>query len=333
MNRIITLDVAKAICIILVVIGHYVPDNSPVWYVMLHDVIYTFHMPLFMFASGYIYIATKKDITYGSFLWKKVKRLMLPYLVTSWLVITLKILAQGSLSVDAPVTMMSYIRTFYQPEAGAFLWFIWALWWMFVIVPLLTTKRARSLFFLVCLILHFIPIELPKEFCIAQCKNMLVYFMFGIFVFEHKWIHSFITTYKHAYVMLFVLLFGVFESLFVVKSMGGGNLLIVNAVLPYIGIFFVLEVSKMIATYAKVGIKNLLVLVASSSYMIYLFHTTFEGFAKAVFRKMPIDSDVWYIFLFEAFVVILIGVVAPIVLHLVVLKRWQLTRLLFGLGK
>lgn len=89
----------------------------------------------------------------------------------------------------------------------------------------------------------------------------------------------------------------------------------------------------MIATYAKVGIKNLLVLVASSSYMIYLFHTTFEGFAKAVFRKMPIDSDVWYIFLFEAFVVILIGVVAPIVLHLVVLKRWQLTRLLFGLGK
>ena len=54
MNRIISLDIAKAICIILVVVGHYVPDNSPEWYKLMHDVIYTFHMPLFMFASGYI---------------------------------------------------------------------------------------------------------------------------------------------------------------------------------------------------------------------------------------------------------------------------------------
>lgn len=56
MNRIIALDIAKAICIILVVMGHYVPDNSPAWYVLVHDVIYTFHMPLFMFVSGYVYI-------------------------------------------------------------------------------------------------------------------------------------------------------------------------------------------------------------------------------------------------------------------------------------
>lgn len=46
MNRIIFLDIAKAICIILVVVGHYMPDNSPMWYVMLNKVIYTFHMPL-----------------------------------------------------------------------------------------------------------------------------------------------------------------------------------------------------------------------------------------------------------------------------------------------
>lgn len=60
MNRIVFLDIAKAICIILVVVGHYMPDNSPMWYVMLNKVIYTFHMPLFMFVSGYVYIATKK---------------------------------------------------------------------------------------------------------------------------------------------------------------------------------------------------------------------------------------------------------------------------------
>lgn len=63
MNRIIALDIAKAICIILVVMGHYVPDNSPAWYVLVHDVIYTFHMPLFMFVSGYVCLSVAMFIS------------------------------------------------------------------------------------------------------------------------------------------------------------------------------------------------------------------------------------------------------------------------------
>lgn len=61
-------------------------------------------MPLFMFASGYVYIATKKDIGYGSFLIKKIKRLMIPYITTSIMVISIKMLMQGGLSVEDPVT-------------------------------------------------------------------------------------------------------------------------------------------------------------------------------------------------------------------------------------
>lgn len=143
MNRIIALDIAKAICIILVVMGHYVPDNSPAWYVLVHDVIYTFHMPLFMFVSGYVYIATKKRSTYGDFLLKKVRRLMVPYLTTSVMVIVIKLLTQGSMSVDNPVTIFSFVEMFYMPVAGYFLWFIWALWWMFVLVPLFRGKQKH----------------------------------------------------------------------------------------------------------------------------------------------------------------------------------------------
>lgn len=36
MNRIVFIDVAKAICIILVVIGHYIPDDAPSWYVTIN---------------------------------------------------------------------------------------------------------------------------------------------------------------------------------------------------------------------------------------------------------------------------------------------------------
>ena len=98
-QRIVFIDIAKAVCIILVVVGHYVPDNSPGWYVAIHDVIYTFHMPLFMFASGYVYIATRRDTGYGSFLMRKLRRLMVPYLSTSVIVITIKLLTQGGMGI------------------------------------------------------------------------------------------------------------------------------------------------------------------------------------------------------------------------------------------
>ncbi len=196
MQRIVFIDIAKAICIILVVIGHYVPENSPEWYVAMHDIIYTFHMPLFMFASGYVYIATKKDVGYGGFLMKKIRRLMVPYLVTSVVVITIKLMTQGSMSVDNPVTPVSYFRMFYLPEAGYFLWFIWALWWMFVIVPLFKTTTSRMLLFFVCLALHFVPLQLPSEFCLAQCKQMLVFFMFGVVAYEQKLLHGFVCDFK-----------------------------------------------------------------------------------------------------------------------------------------
>ena len=65
MNRLISIDIAKAICIILVVIGHYNPDNAPEWYHTINLFIYTFHMPLFMFASGYVYAATIGNLRGG----------------------------------------------------------------------------------------------------------------------------------------------------------------------------------------------------------------------------------------------------------------------------
>ena len=193
MQRFISFDIAKAICIILVVIGHYVPDYSPQWYVGVHDVIYTFHMPLFMFASGFIYMATKKNILYKDFLLKKVKRLMVPYLSVSAIVITIKLLTEGHAYVENPVTWMSYVKMLYLPEAGYFLWFIWALWWMFVISPMFKTKQIRLGLFVLAIVLHYIPNILPEIFCLSQFQGMLVYFMFGVICCDWKQQISFVS--------------------------------------------------------------------------------------------------------------------------------------------
>lgn len=97
-----------------------------------------------MYASGYIYIAFKKEEPYGQFIWKKERRLTVPYYSTSAIVITIKLLTQRGMYVENPVTALSYLKMFYLPEAGYFLWFIWALFLMFSIAPLFKTKMART---------------------------------------------------------------------------------------------------------------------------------------------------------------------------------------------
>ena len=220
MQRLVSFDIAKAICILLVVIGHYVPDYSPAWYVGVHDVIYTFHMPLFMFASGFIYMATKKEVPYKDFLWKKVKRLMVPYLSVSAIVITIKMLTEGHAYVENPVTVMSYVKMFYLPEAGYFLWFIWALWWMFVIVPLFKTKQMRLGLFAFAIILHYVPSVLPEMFCLRQFQGMLVFFMLGVVCCDWKAELSFV---KKVPTWGVLGVFGLAESMMLMNIRGGAN--------------------------------------------------------------------------------------------------------------
>lgn len=69
-----TIDIAKGIGIILMVIGH---SGCPKF---LHDFIYMFHMPLFFICSGYFYksLTTGKEVV--TFWGKRFKGLYLPYI-------------------------------------------------------------------------------------------------------------------------------------------------------------------------------------------------------------------------------------------------------------
>lgn len=320
-GRLLFLDIAKAICIVLVVVGHYVPDTSPRWWKELHDVIYYFHMPMFMYASGFIYnSATQKS--YGSFLWKKFKRLLVPYFVTSFVVITIKLLMQGVAFVENQVSLMSYIQVFYIPSAGAFLWFVWALWWMFVIIPLFQGKSKHLLLLIFSFCLLLMPFELTSVFCINALKNYLFYFMLGVVASDYRSIW-----YDKCPI------FGVFLFLFLVILKDLFGYYIPTVLLSMIGIFMVLQVSSFLCKYGSASLKNVMINLSLSSYCIYLFHTTFEGFAKAVVVKVPWlsngASDVGFVV--GAFLCIVSGVFVPIVVQKVILERFEWTKFLWGL--
>ncbi|HON53348.1 MAG TPA: acyltransferase family protein [Bacteroidales bacterium] len=70
-QRINWIDYAKVIGIYLVVLGHLpIPEQGSVY-------IYSFHMPLFFFISGFL--SKTNNITFRQFILKKIRTLIIPY--------------------------------------------------------------------------------------------------------------------------------------------------------------------------------------------------------------------------------------------------------------
>lgn len=165
---------------------------------------------------------------------------------------------------------------------------------------------------------------------------MIVFFMFGVFINENKYLNKIITQTNFHQTLITSLFFIAAEIYFLSFSPIYDNKLIYKAIsfiLPYLGILFIIEISKLICKYNTMDKNNLILKISASSYIIYLFHTTFEGFTKAMFAKLPLNEGNLYIFLIEACTVILAGIFGPILLHKYILKRWNITKFLFGLNK
>ncbi|WP_261379745.1 acyltransferase family protein [Bacillus licheniformis] len=96
-KRIEWIDVSKGVGIILVVLGH---TPTPDW---LKTFIFAFHMPLFFFLSGLVY--HDGNMTFTSFLLKKIKTLLLPYFIFSVLAYLFWVLVESILR--SPAVRMS----------------------------------------------------------------------------------------------------------------------------------------------------------------------------------------------------------------------------------
>ena len=322
-KRIAALDIARMVCIILVVIGHYDPSDAPLCYTNMLKVIYTFHMPVFLFISGYLYIITKKKESFTSFITKKIKRLAIPYFVTSAIIITIKLLTQGDARVDHPVTAMSYLRMFSLPEAGYFLWFIIALFVMFVVVYFFKSKTARLVLFGVTFIVSFLPSCGVDVMCLRQTQEMMVYFMTGVVIADNA-----PGLFKLGVVpTVAIMLFFICCEAYYVKNQDS---VIMYRLLAFLGITAIMPLCHNCEKNLPI-IARSCVMLAPSVYIIYLFHTTVLGFTKSAFGKISfisINTDTTFCLL--ATCAIVCGVLIPIILHHFIINRSKILKLLFG---
>ena len=141
-TRIEWIDMAKGYGIILVLIGHL---NIPI----ITPLIYTFHIPLFFFLSGYVFNA---DYGFKLFLLKKMHKIIIPYFFLSIPMIFANILFLhgGSFSLD---NIQTEISLFLIQERHTNMWFLSSLFVLNILIyPILKIPNTRTQLVVVFLI-------------------------------------------------------------------------------------------------------------------------------------------------------------------------------------
>lgn len=177
---------AKGIGIILVVVGHCsIPGGQPAFWSVSREIIYSFHMPLFFCISGWLYGLSGNLINtigdYWNFIGKKFNRLIVPYVSITILLLSAKYIAGSFFTLQHPITHDFYKYIILNPSGGfaTLLWFIYALFMIFLLYPIFKyLLRNEWLILFVALALAFVPF--PEAFCLNSVFHHLPFFAIGL---------------------------------------------------------------------------------------------------------------------------------------------------------
>lgn len=301
MKNLSHISILKGVAILLVVIGHFYPQafHMSIWD-KINKTIYLFHMPLFMVISGYLYANSNRTFdslnAYATFIRNKSLRLLLPYFFISSIIIFLKLLAQQFFILQYPIDAKTiFFHIFIQPMGGptTFLWFLYTLWMIFAIYPLLKKIFKFDVIILLFSIILF-NIEVTSYFSLDLLIKYLLFFSIGIIFFK---IHSLGT---NIYFILFIacLLGEAYSDTILLKSL--------------VGITGLWLFSLLIDTYVNSHFIRQFVLLGTYSSAIYLFHTfTMSPIRLLAEKFIGYSATTFYPI---AFFVILGGVLIPIYL-------------------
>lgn len=311
MVRLHDIDRAKGLAILLVVIGHladerFAPLNSQ-WYLTIKDLIYYFHMPFFMFLSGFIYFYTyKKDIQlkdYFLYAIKKINRLLPAFILFGLIILLGKMTMSGIVevqNVSSNVILGVFNILFYPSKSVAIsLWYIYVLLEILLIMPLILYVSKNSNLILVSLgvILYFIP-DVPNIFMLHSVFHYFIFFVFGKIAIEYYDMYKKVLSYHHFSFLVFILSFVTLEFLDYKTSkiiVGTASIFALHS-LVYSGVLKHSQVLWKLGYY---------------SFVIYLMNTIIIGVGKGILLKF-IPWSGWYFTLIYFPVLVLSAIIISI---------------------
>ncbi|MDR3427054.1 MULTISPECIES: acyltransferase family protein [Silvimonas] len=303
----------KGLAIALVVFGHllkYDTLSEPAWYEWLKHTIYYFHMPFFMYLSGFVFFLVGSQQTWGSNLLqyasKRATRLLLPFVVFAVLIISGKYLAGFYLYVqDRPDGYWAgYYHLFFETEQSPALsvWYVLVLFVYSMLTPLLWRMAGGRILLLLALavLLHFLPVT--DDFYLDRVARFFVFFLAGgaMAIHRERWL-PWLDRLAWPALALFLVCAATFND-------GPATMFIVGGLS-----LFALHALVRQPLFAN---DQLLYFLGRNSMVIYLFNTIFIGLAKGIYLKaLPYTGNWVFLLLLVTFVA---GLFLPILLKQVI---------------
>ena len=284
-KRLIDIDVMQGIAMFLVVLGHHLFNFMPEWYKEMFQWLYTFHMPLFIFISGFLirysYNGVHNWKEYKQYVTKRIKKFFLPFLLVG----TIGTLATWDFN-DINVLLNNLLNLIISPKQSevTFLWYIYLLFIFYCIAPIIFNAKTwiKVLLFIGAIYLstHVIPVG---YLCIDWFTRYFIFFLSGAFVAKnyHK-----ITQHKKICIFISIISFVVFVLMSIVFFTGKSNY-ILRYLIQWVGI----PAFAITAYFIKQcnWVSKALVYISVNCFGIYLLHMFFVQAGAMIITRLPFN--------------------------------------------
>ena len=187
--RYITL--AQIVGCALVVLGHSFPfvTKYPVGGVISIQFLYAFHMPLFVWCSGFLFAHTCQTLRkpFGSYVRQRTVRLLTPYVVLSLVGLVPKMLAASVLNDTLEMDGAQIVRAFLVPREG-----VWGHFWFLPMILLMGimgyaldklvkgSRKGWMLITIAAFALSFVRRDALEWFAMNDVLHFFVFYSLGV---------------------------------------------------------------------------------------------------------------------------------------------------------
>lgn len=318
-----SLDIAKGLGIILVVLGHIIPEN--IW---ARSIIYSFHMPLFFLISGFFPAKNDEQFFWG-YLKRQFKNLYFPYFLVVLFDATIKLIIevwQGSIEFKSlALSIVLSITGFRMTVYNAPVWFLFSLFIIKCLAYFIQKNRIVEIGFIILSIVFVVLCQksIINTDIIYHCLYFesisgLIYFLLGKYVFI---VFKRISEFNNNYLLYFLAVIMLVLLIPLSKYNGKinvANYIFGNSSLLYftnslLGIALVIILSIL---FDRVEItKRWLMFIGSNSIVFMLFHYYFTNYLWIwFFRYFNIEQLSYNIVIWIIELIVTMLAVIPIVL-------------------
>lgn len=182
--RLVTVDIMQGLAMLLVVIGHHLLDFMPVGYGQFHHWLYIFHMPYFIFISGFLIAYSYKGEQYVKYIYRRFRKFFIPYVLIGVIVTLLASLKYGIASIGN--NLLNLLISPKQSEA-TFLWYIYLLFFLYALYPAIHFIQKKNpvlcnaVLVIIGIILFMFPVR-TQLLCLDYFTEYFIFYALGIVV-------------------------------------------------------------------------------------------------------------------------------------------------------